>query len=415
MLLERVIVAVTPEVSLRGARKVMGLVREIPKRGKQLPLLDNTFVVELDPAEIKALKAQGFRVVPDDLVGVPPVPSIPIKPAGGDKYPTTELDPALTAPMTQMVDCEVEAAHERFSGAGINVGIVDTGVWAEHPDLDGAIQNWKDFVDEEPKPCDPNGHGTACAGMVVGNGSIVSKFHGTAPGAYCSVARVLGANGFGYSSRVIEGLGWLADQGVDVVSVSLGSPKMAYTPLSRALDVLVERGIVVVTSGGNHGPAQIGQPANAYGAITCAACDWNGEYCDFSAVGPAAGVDGVEFAKPDVIAWGRNVALLRALGTSMGSVINDYYVAAAGTSFSTPFVAGLAALYLEAASNSDDFKTAIMSSAVDNPAYTPHQEGRGAVRIVTAIDRNYTPTPLPKPPPWSSCPCMWMGLGWGTP
>ena len=416
----RVIVTLGSDISVASMTEVSGPLKRV-RRGNRLPLIKG-YAVTLSDEDIAKLRRAGLDVQPDEEVGIPPFPQVPVRPAGGG-YPTEELDPDLPGTMQQMIECEVEEAHGLgFMGEGIRVGIADTGVDANHPDLAGKLFSFKDFTGGLDEPADLHGHGTACAGMVVGTGAVVSKFRGVAPAATYSMAQVMAENGYGYSSWIIKGLGWLAEQGVDVVSVSLGSTNTKYTALSRALDRLVKDGIVVVVAAGNSGPGRrIGQPGNAYGAICCAACDWDGQYSDFSSLGPATGVDGIELVKPDVMAWGKNVSLLRAAGTSNGTILNDHYIAWAGTSFSTPFVAGLAALYLEAQAssgdyaNTDSFKTAIMSSAHDSPLYLANEEGMGAVRIVAAMKHQYKATPPPSPIPPSGCWVAMAGLGWSVP
>jgi len=326
------------------------------------------------------------------------------------------------------LECEVEEALLRgYTGKGVEIGLVDTGTDDIHPDLAGKLSFFKDFVSGIDEPTDPHGHGTACAGMAVGMGAVVPKFHGTAPTATYSMARVLAEDGYGYSSWIIQGLDWLAHQNVDIISVSIGSPNPDYTILSRALDRLARQDIIVCVAAGNWGPSNcISQPANAYGGITCAACDQDGNHCRFSSVGPATGLNGERLPKPDVMWWGQNVALLRAAGTTMGQVISDHagkslpYVIGDGTSFSTPGIAGMAALLLESGMPREEIKIALMSSAAANPDHTYEQEGAGNPRIAAAIDRNYKPIPPSPPAPkpqWyhTSCLVAKMGLGWGVP
>ncbi len=397
----RAIVTGGPDVTPSSIRAELSLVKKVNK-AKHLPLVNGRALI-LSGDEIVNLRQAGFVVEPDERVGIPPFPQVPMRPAGAG-YPTEELDPEKPGPMRQMLDCEVTEIHDReIRGRRTHIGFVDTGIDTEHPGLFAALRGWCDFVDDSEDPFDPHGHGTACIGIAMGDGAKVEKFHGAAPSAECSMARVLDESGYGYTSWIIEGLGWLADQGVDIVSVSLGSDNPDYTILSRALDQLVERGIIVCCAAGNSGPGPIGQPANAYGAITVAACDWDGSHADFSSLGPATGLNGESIPKPDIMAWGRHVALLRAAGTTMGRPLNDFYTWANGTSFSAPFVAGLAALYLQAGSNTDLFKTALMSAAAANPLYTHEQEGAGLPRIRAAIDKDYEAIPPGPPTPSPRC------------
>jgi len=406
----RAIVTGGPEVRLTRA------LRPLANRGRELPLIDGR-VGNFKPDEIALLKRQGFRVEPDEEYFVPPLPE-PIRPADA-RYPD-ELDPALPGPMRQMLDSQVMAARAAGrTGKGVLIGIADTGVDLTHPDLFADFSEWvdfawADFVGGSLEPVDPHGHGTACAGIALGRGNIIEKFGGVAQEADFSMARVLAANGYGRASRIIEGLGWLANQGCDIISVSIQSQNPNYNSMSRALDNLVALGIVVCVCAGNYGPEnRICAPANAHGAICCAACNWDGRYADFSSVGPGIGADGKELAVPHIMGWGQNVSLCRAAGTSMGTVIHDYYVAAAGTSFATPFVAGCAALRLQKEQRPSECRTALLESAYDSEEWTEYQEGHGAVRVLDAIEGDYEPEPIPKPP--KSTLCTTAGIGSSVP
>lgn len=374
---------------------------------RNLPLI-NSVAAEITEDEASALRAQGFEVFPDERLFIPPYPP---KVRAAFMFPTQESRPETPGPMEQMAASGVEdLLGLGYSGVGVHIGIADTGVDADHPDLVGRLEKWGDFVErgnEEPK--DPNGHGTACCGISCGSGATVEKFHGVAPKASFSVARVLEEDGGGYTSAIIEGMTWLADQGCDIINLSLGSTSVMYTPMSRAVDQLCERGITVCVAAGNDGPlGRITSPANAYKCIAVAACDQTGRRADFSSVGPATGKDEEDVAKPDIMAWGENVVMARSEhGKDEGIQVHDEYQAMDGTSFSSPFVAGCAALYMQAVGKMDGFKEHIQETAVDSPDLTYDQEGPGRIEIYEAIAKGLgvdtvpecsDPDPDPDPP-----------------
>jgi len=352
---------------------------------RNLPLI-NSVAAEVTDDELTALQAQGFEVFPDERMFIPPYPP---KVRAAFMFPTQESRPETPGPMEQMSETGVEdLLRLGYSGAGVHIGIADTGVDADHPDLIGRLEKWGDFVErgnEEPK--DPNGHGTACCGISCGSGATVAKFHGVAPKASFSMARVLEEDGGGYTSAIIEGVTWLADQGCKIINLSLGSTSVMYTPMSKAVDQLCERGITVCVAAGNDGPlGRITSPANAYKCIAAAACDQVGRRADFSSVGPATGKDEEDVAKPDIMAWGENVVMARSNhGKDEGIQVHDEYQAMDGTSFSSPFVAGCAALYMQAVGDLDGFKETIQQTAVDSPDLTYDQEGPGRIEIYEAI------------------------------
>ena len=359
--------------------------------------LINGFAADLDADEIKDLEARGFSSFPDDKTIHVPTPVDKIRALG--VFPSPECDPAKTDPMLQMVASGVERLIALgYTGAGSHVGSADTGVDASHPDLVGRIVNFRDFVEHSnTNPKDPEGHGTCTTGIAVGSGASVAKFHGAAPGAAYSHARVLDADGSGYTSDIIEGIQWLAGLGCDVINMSLGSSDTGWTPTTAAVQALCDKGILVVVAAGNDGPTtHVEAPANANGCVTAAANDQNGNHCDFSSIGPATGKNGENLDKPDVSAWGENVVMpLSSQAEAHGFRINDRYQVMDGTSFACPFISGCAALYKEAVGNVTDFKDRIRETAYDNPAITREQEGPGRIDIYAAIAKELGVTEVP--------------------
>jgi len=108
-----------------------------------------------------------------------------------------------------------------IDGSGINVSVVDTGINASHPDLQGKVIAWKDFVNNKIAPYDDNGHGTHCAGTIAGTGAGGVKT-GVAPGANLFGVKVFNSVGYANVSDVIEGFQWSVEHGADVISYSGG-------------------------------------------------------------------------------------------------------------------------------------------------------------------------------------------------
>lgn len=174
-----------------------------------------------------------------------------------------------------------KAWESGYTGKGIKVAIIDTGVDYTHPDLAGrfgAYKGW-DFVDDDADPQetpvgDPRGaatdHGTHVAGIVAANGLI----KGVAPEATLLAYRVLGPGGSGSSEDVVAGIEKAVEDGADVMNLSLGN--ILNDPdwvTSIALDTAMEEGVVAVTSNGNSGPANwtVGSPGTSRSAISVGA------------------------------------------------------------------------------------------------------------------------------------------------
>ena len=112
------------------------------------------------------------------------------------------------------------------SGKGVKVGVLDTGVDASHPDLQGKVADWAEFDsngEEVPnsQPHDTARHGTHVAGTIAG-GRSSGRWIGMAPDAKLAVAIALDGVQGGTDAQVLAGIDWAVDRGVDVLNMSLG-------------------------------------------------------------------------------------------------------------------------------------------------------------------------------------------------
>lgn len=230
-----------------------------------------------------------------------------------------------------------------FTGQGVKVAILDTGLDPTHPDFQGRIVNGADFSGTGAR--DRNGHGTHVAGIAAGAGAT---YRGVAPGASIYVVKVLGDDGGGMTSQVIAGLEWALEQGVQVANLSLGSSQASdgTDALSAACDEMARRGVVICAAAGNDGPGSrtIGSPGTARGVITVGASTESGSIVSFSSRGPT--LDGR--VKPDIVLPGDKIVSCRAANTSLGTPVDALYTALSGTSMATPHATGAVALLLQA-------------------------------------------------------------------
>ncbi|TAN35186.1 MAG: hypothetical protein EPN24_07725, partial [Candidatus Methanoperedens sp.] len=262
-----------------------------------------------------------------------------------------------------------------YSGSGVKIAILDTGIDATHPDLDDIddnpltndpkVQVQRNFVDWTYTDISDNttndlfGHGTHVASIAAGTGKASGGlYRGVAPGADLWNLRVLNKYGSGYDSWIINGINYAAygadgiphtGDEADIISMSLGGgPTDGDDPLSRAVNNAIDAGVVVTIAAGNCGNFCISTPGAADKVITVGATDKSDNLAWFSSRGPTLDYR----VKPDVAAPGVNIVAAMASGTSMGSPVNSYYTSASGTSMSTPHVAGAAALILQKAKDS---------------------------------------------------------------
>ena len=145
-------------------------------------------------------------------------------------------------------------------GKGVKVGVLDTGVDAEHPDLKGKVANWAEFDADGKRvtgstPHDTDRHGTHVCGTIAG-GNASGKWIGVAPEARLAVGLVLDGEQGGSDAQVLAGIDWALERNVDVISMSLGAlvigPETPGT-YTRAIVECFLRGVPVVAAIGQRG------------------------------------------------------------------------------------------------------------------------------------------------------------------
>ncbi|MCW2915004.1 MAG: hypothetical protein JWN52_3072 [Actinomycetia bacterium] len=274
-----------------------------------------------------------------------------------------------------------------FTGKGVKVAVLDTGVDATHPDLKGQIAESANFSDA-PDTVDHFGHGTHVAATIAGTGAASGgERKGVAPDASLLIGKVLNDQGEGTDSTVIAGMEWAAPR-AKVINMSLGGwdPSDGTDPLSTAVDTLTKQdGSLFVVAAGNAGAiGWISSPAAADSALTVGAVDGNDKLADFSSRGPRSGRYAI---KPEIVAPGVDIVAARAKGTAMGRIVDADYVAASGTSMATPHVVGAAALLVQQHGDwsPDRLKAALVGSADPAKGGDAFERGSGRVDAGAAV------------------------------
>ena len=282
-----------------------------------------------------------------------------------------------------------------FTGAGVTVGVMDSGVDVEHPDLADVVIETRNFTDA-PNDGDTGGHGTHVASIIAGSGAASDgKYRGVAPDARIISAKVC-PSAFCDDSAMIEAMHWLAvEKQATVVNISIGgSDGPEIDPLEEAVNTLTEQtGTLFVISAGNAGADRtIGSPGSADAALTVGAVDRDDSLAYFSSRGPRVGDDAV---KPDITAPGVDIIAARAKGTTLHIPINEHYVSAPGTSMSAPHITGAVALLAQQQPGwtAQQFKSTLMASAKPHADATAYQQGAGLVDVARAITQTVTAEP----------------------
>ncbi|GAA0334957.1 S8 family peptidase [Actinoallomurus spadix] len=284
-----------------------------------------------------------------------------------------------------------------YTGKGVTVGVLDSGIDTAHPDLADTVTVAKDFTGGDNGTQDGYGHGTHVASIITGSGAASGgRYKGVAPDARLVVGKVLDGNGNGAFSQVMAGMEWIATQGARVVNMSLSTDIASdgTDPLSAELNTLTARtGTLFVVGAGNQGgDRSVGVPAVADAALTVGAVDHDNALAEFSSAGPRIG-DGA--VKPDVTAPGVGIVAARAHGTEMGEPVGDDYTRLSGTSMATPHVAGAAAILAQEHPDwkAGDLKAALMNTAVPNSAGTVFQQGAGRIDLKRGVSQTLWAAP----------------------
>ncbi|WP_089307060.1 S8 family serine peptidase [Geodermatophilus pulveris] len=263
-----------------------------------------------------------------------------------------------------------EAARAGVDGplSGVVVAVLDTGV-APHPELAGVLVPGRNFTTSpggELDTTDRQGHGTHVAGTVAADAA--SDVEGVAHGVRVMPVKVLGDDGSGSSSAVNSGIIWAAENGADVINMSLGGPGGAGL-FASAVDYARSRGVTVVAAAGNDNTSTPSYPAAEPGVISVAAVDAQQARASFSNSGST-----VDLAAPGV------GILSTHLDGSLASLN--------GTSMASPHVAGVAALVEAAAPGltPDQVERALVASTTDlGTAGRDDWFGHGLVDAVRAV------------------------------
>lgn len=235
-----------------------------------------------------------------------------------------------------------KAISSRYTGRGIRVAVLDTGMDLQHPDFRGRSIVPKSFVPGEEVQ-DGNGHGTHCIGTACGSKDINGRRYGVAYESTIYVGKVLDNSGSGLTSWILAGMEWAIANQCQVISMSLGNsvstPSTAYETIGRRS---LENGCLIVAAAGNHRqsvpnpPATVGQPANSPSILAVAAIDNELKLATFSCTSGSELGANVDIAAP-------GVAVYSSVPANRGR-----YAVFNGTSMATPHVAGIAALYSQA-------------------------------------------------------------------
>lgn len=278
------------------------------------------------------------------------------------------------------------------------VAILDSGIDPTHSEFrEGQLVAFKDFINGIEEPYDDRGHGTAVASRVAG------ETLGAYPEARLAMAKVLQSTG-GLPDYDLLGdaIRWaVEDVDADVISVSIGTTAFMLGDPSNANEAIREAheaGVLVVWAAGNWRTFGSGPPTNPVGDNPTTLLSGAGVSSPYALLVGAADEHGDPWDQsariPDLLAWGANVPVARPGGE---------IVPLSGSSFAAPFVAGGAALLLDAdpTLTASELSRLLRTTAQDRSAFAYHEEGYGLMdedRLSFALDVVLGVEPMPLRP-----------------
>jgi len=259
-----------------------------------------------------------------------------------------------------------------FGDSSVTIAVIDTGVQYDHPDLSGNFGSDKgrDFVDsdQDPYPDVPSDeyHGThvsGCAAAVVDNGTGVA---GQGNSALLG-GRALDESGRGSLADIADAVKWAADQGADIINMSLGGGGYTDT-MKNAVSYATDNGSLIFAAAGNDGSRGVSYPAAYSECVAVSAVDSNEQLASFSQYG-----DDVELCAP-------GVDVLSTTTEARGG-----YERLSGTSMATPVASGVAGLTLAQWDLANNELRSHLKNTAEDIGLSSGEQGSGQVDAYAAV------------------------------
>lgn len=281
-----------------------------------------------------------------------------------------------------------ETAWDRTTGrSDVTVAVIDTGVFAAHPDLGSNVVAGTNFVAHNGDASDDEGHGTHTAGIIAAVGNNGRGVAGLCWQCHILPIKALDSDGGGFASDLAAGIRYAVDRGAKIINLSLGGDRDSRV-LRDAVTYAANHGVLIIAAAGNE--AQEGNPVEYPAAypevIAVGATDQNDKHAPFSNY--------------------NSYVSISAPGVNIGSTLwekgkAESYGSASGTSEAAPMVSGVAALIwsVNPSLPATEVRRILLETADDlgQPGRDPYF-GAGRVNVARAVAAAIPPAvPTPQP------------------
>ncbi|MBE9217111.1 peptidase S8 [Plectonema cf. radiosum LEGE 06105] len=228
----------------------------------------------------------------------------------------------------------VEGAWDKTKGKGVTVAVIDTGITQVRDLVETEFVKGYDFVNDRENANDDNGHGTHVAGTIAQATNNSWGVAGIAYEARLMPLKVLSSYGGGTVADIAEAIKFAADNGADVINMSLGGGGESQL-MKDAINYAHSKGVVIIAAAGNENQNSASYPARYPKVFAVSALGPDGEKAPYSNYGA-----GVDISAPG----GSDAGKILQATVDMDSKGEEVFLGLQGTSMAAPHVAGVAAL-----------------------------------------------------------------------